>query len=1357
MPLLPLSVSSRSVRLFAHRIPRALLLRESRAAAIATAAQPLRRRALRGVPAYTLWIGILMAILIGIAGDREGRAQSRTGTDLAYLAKVLNLRISNDCGQYPPTGGENSKGLNQLEWMDCATEVRAQLAEGLGLALGSDSSLVLLNRQRAPLSGSTPLRRSSAESAPQADPPFAYTLNSSTPGLPFLGNRLVVFSFVINAASLADATAEYSAGLARQSNCSLDEDLIDPYAATPNAANITSLTGAQDYFHQLSGLTTTPDVFANGCTPQVLGLPASNNILLLGQTSDGAAINAELADNGLFVTIADPTTNTFTTTQITTGSDPGAFYAASLRSNGIMDLVETGLTDPVTQQPATAVLLGNGDGTFKTPVYYDVSANSFSLGAGFTVDDVNGDGIPDIVVLNGTIGVYNGTVLPVTGTVTTLIGKGDGTFTIGPVSNLTWTDSLQVLTGVFKTGDVKDLLVGGTVLFGAGDGSFTQGPTNNALAMLSVDTAAAGGNAVGSFRNNGKLDVAATVPGFVSIFYGNGDGTFQTGPSYAALPDFMQVTITDIDGDGNPDIVLGTSSGGVFLEGGYDTLAPEYQILMGRGDGTFADSPVYTLGSYGVPASSNLGQLEIASADFNGDDETDVLVFNRSNGITTNSLLMLPGDGTGALGTAVASPIDIAPVMLVAAKMNHDTLADAVLVGNGQTANPQLSVLFNQGNGTFAGEQDYSLAGTPVSLAVGDFNGDGIPDVAVGESGQGVFVLFGQSDGTLGTPVQVDTSASPIGLAAGSLTTDGRTDLVVADQATGTLHVYLGNANDTFTSKTAPTTGATNLSVAALGDLNNSGKLDLIVAGFIPGSGGNPNVSNVYTFLGNGDGTFQAANTLALASNDIGVTSMALADFNNSGNLGVVVGNPDDFTEVLLGNGDGTLVDTALALGQRSATVAAADLLGNGYPEILVGASDTDGQGDSLIVFQNQPTGWATALATPTVTVTPSPSSITTAQSTMVTVTVSGGAVNPTPTGSVILSSGAYTSAATPLTGGSAVITVPGSSLAVATDTLTATYTPDSTSASVYNSAMGTNTVTVTVTAAPSFTLSNSGNISFEASATTGDTATITVTPANGFTGAVNLTCAVTTTPANPTSPATCSVTPSVTITDASSQNATLTVTTATTTTAGAYTVTVTGTSDAIMMPTIVTANVTAYVAPTFTLTNSGAVTISSPGATTGNTATITVTPSGGFTGDVTLTATLASSPSGASDLPTFSFGTTSPVDIIGIAAGTGTLTVTTTAATTVALVRPNTRSAPWYAAGGATLACLIFFGIPARRRRWRSMVGMFMLLALVAMGLVSCVRKSSKSGTTTGNYTITVTGTSGSIMQTTTVSLTVN
>ncbi len=1298
--------------------------------------------------ARTLVIVVVLATMGLVRGHQASAQEEGSGfvdiiEETVWEATLGDHEISAACSRY--SNNISSFAMCWNNYQKLRANALAALQSGSG---GSKSQALpsrLADRSRVEASGSST---------------FAPTLESSVSTLPFLGNWLTVLNWVPNAATEADATVAYAVGLARQSDCSLDEVYVLPGAGLPAAEYFTSLTQAQDYFHQIAGLTTTPDVFANGCTPQVLGLPATGIGLSLGFTSDGAAIGAELAGNGLYVTVTDLTANTVTNTQLSNSQNAGYFSAASLRNNGIFDIVETSLTDPVTQKLATAVFLGNGDGTFKSPVYYDVSDNGLGQ---FTIDDVNGDGIPDIVELTG-ISITNPGARTFTGTVTTLIGKGDGTFTLGPASAATGFADVQPFTGVFKSGDVKDLLIGGTVLFGAGNGSFTQGPTNAAIASA---TNYLFPGAVGSLRNNGILDVVISQPGFVSIFLGNGDGTFATGPSYAALPDYMQVTITDIDGDGNPDIVLGTSTGGV-----YNTPLPMFQILMNRGGGTFVDSPVYDQGTYGIQADASNSELEIASADFNGDGNLDVLAFNRNNnGGLPSSLLMLPGDGKGNLGAAVTSSINITPYFIVAAKMYHDTMPDAVIVGEGTSPfGPQLSVLINQGNGTFAGEQDYPLPDGPVSLAVGDFNGDGIPDVAVGVVG-GVYVLLGQANGKLGAPVRIDSSMNPTGLAAGSLTSDGRTDLVVADQGyfsfvggnlqvNGALHVYLGNANGTFTTVTAPTTTATNYTVAALGDLNNDGKLDLIAAGNVAGTSPGTGTPNVYTLLGNGDGTFKAANTLALAGQDgIGATSIALADFNKDGKLDAVVGNPNDFTEVLFGNGDGTLADALPALGQQPATVAAADLLGNGYPEILVGESGTQGQGNSLTVLLNMATAWTAAAATtPTVTVSPSPSSITTAQSTMVTVTVSGASGAATPTGSVTLSGGGYTSPATTLISGSTVITIPAGALALGADLLTAVYTPDAASTSVYNSGTGSNSVTVTAAPAPTFSLSNNGPITIEASATTGNTAIITATPSNGFTGAINLTCAATTSLANPVSPATCAVTPSVTIAGASAQTATLTVTTTQTTTAGAYAVTVTGISGAITMQTTVNVTVSAYVAPNFMLTPSGAVTIGSPGSTTGNTEIITVTPSGGFTGNVTLTAALTASPTGAIDPPSASLGATSPVGITGASAGTGTLTVTTTSGATAGLTRPNMRGAPWYTAGGATLACLLLVAIPPRRRRWRTMLGMLVLLAAFAAGVSACAKKQSlPTGTTQGTYTFTVTGTSGSITQTTTVTVNVD
>jgi hypothetical protein len=183
---------------------------------------------------------------------------------------------------------------------------------------------------------------------------------------------------------------------------------------------------------------------------------------------------------------------------------------------------------------------------------------------------------------------------------------------------------------------------------------------------------------------------------------------------------------------------------------------------------------------------------------------------------------------------------------------------------------------------------------------------------------------------------------------------------------------------------------------------------------------------------------------------------------------------------------------------------------------------------------------------------------------------------------------------------------------------------------------------------------------------------------------------------------------------------------------------------------------VTAAVTPSFAISVS-ALTIKA-GATTGNTTTITVTPAGGFTGNVVLTAQITSGPGETQYFPTLSFGATSPVSITGTSVGSATLTVSTTASTSSALAYPKVPARRWPAAGGMTLACILFFGIPVRRRKWRKMSVLFLSIGIITLGIVGCGggAVSSTGGTTAGNYIVTLTGTSGSTTAQETFTLTV-
>ncbi|MGH9586900.1 MAG: protease pro-enzyme activation domain-containing protein, partial [Acidobacteriaceae bacterium] len=284
----------------------------------------------------------------------------------------------------------------------------------------------------------------------------------------------------------------------------------------------------------------------------------------------------------------------------------------------------------------------------------------------------------------------------------------------------------------------------------------------------------------------------------------------------------------------------------------------------------------------------------------------------------------------------------------------------------------------------------------------------------------------------------------------------------------------------------------------------------------------------------------------------------------------------------------------------------------------------------------------------------------------------------------------------------------------------------------------------------------NAGTLTVGPGATTGNTEYVSVMPSNGFTGAVALTAAVTSSPSGATSPPTLSFQPaSVDINGDSAISSALAVATTSSTTEGNYTVEVTGTSGGQTETAQFTVNVSSA---TFALAPNPISLSLAAGATTGNTASFNVTPSGGFTGNVTFACTVKTAPANANDPPTCS---ASPANVTGTSAATTTLTVTTTAATTSASHNPLNKF--FTVGGGVVIAGLLFFGIPARSRKWRSILVILVFAGIAGLS-IGCGSGGSGSGrggggggttipgTTAGAYVLTVTGTSGSTTATTTV-----
>lgn len=762
-----------------------------------------------------------------------------------------------------------------------------------------------------------------------------YSLSTGTPVLPFVGNQ----TLIAGGRSTSDGKSLFVTALHRQPDCSLALELIQLGAATPASAVIASLPNAQDYLRQLSGLSGQASRFSRGCSNSVLGMCSVTTAAPVGQFGNLLVV-ADLnpANDTLELLTADAVANKFST-QSLLPTRAFSFYVADMNGDGANDLVANGVADPKSQLTGFAILLNNGNGTFQAPRYLKVPNG----GSFFSVDDLNDDGKLDLIAQNG---FDQG--------VTVFLGHGDATFNPGVSS----APDLVALGSALATGDFngdakKDLYVQGTVLFGAGDGTFTPGPSVPANYLIGPYVA------VSDLDLDGKPDLATSGFGFVQIFFGNGPGTFRPGPAYASAPSPQPVTITDLDGDGYPDLVLGNSSQGLFVQGLDNPLLPMIQVLMAKGDGTFVGAPIYS----GQDATVYRDQG--ALADFLGTGRNQA-IFSQSvtsNGVTVSELALVPIDRDANFGPTTIIPLQIRPTIIRAADLDGNASPDVVIAGFLDFVKPVVSVLFNQGQGLLGSEQNFLLPNPPINVAVDDFNGDGRKDLAVavappnGQTGaSGVYVLFGSGNGNFTAAEKVDDSVNPVALAVGDLNGDGRADLVIGDEGTGShglrssglLRVYLGNTNSKFQSVTAPITTAHFYTAVALGDFNQDGRLDLAVAGAIGDTLGALQ-PQVYLLHGRGDGTFKAVASEPLSGSDgIGARSLALADFNGDGRLDIALANPNDFTEIIVSDNQGGFAHTLMALGQQPYFLTAGPITHDRFADLVVA-----GAGAGPALFQN--------------------------------------------------------------------------------------------------------------------------------------------------------------------------------------------------------------------------------------------------------------------------------------------------------------------------------------------------------------------------------------------------------------------
>ncbi len=345
--------------------------------------------------------------------------------------------------------------------------------------------------------------------------------------------------------------------------------------------------------------------------------------------------------------------------------------------------------------------------------------------------------------------------------------------------------------------------------------------------------------AVADFNGDGKLDIAVAdeFTNSVGVLLGNGDGTFQSPLTYGSgggQP--LSIAASDVNRDGIPDIIVTDAS----VNGSGDS---EVNLLLGNGDGTFQSPVSYDSGGY-YPNS-------VAVADLNGDGFPDLVVADQcpSSGCNPNGVVaVLLGNGNGTFKPAVSYDSGAVSAWSVAVgDVNNDGIPDLVVANQGTCATCATSavgVLLGNGNGTFKPAVIYTSGpAESFSVAIGDLNGDGHPDLVVSTNcfeggtcgGGGVNVLIGNGNGSFQAPVTYHSGGGgPSSVVMADVNGDGFLDVVAAQcglnscSAVGEVGVLLGTGSGTLQTAVNYPTGESYSTSVVVADLNADGKLDLI-------------------------------------------------------------------------------------------------------------------------------------------------------------------------------------------------------------------------------------------------------------------------------------------------------------------------------------------------------------------------------------------------------------------------------------------------------------------------------------------------------------------------------------------------
>ncbi|NOK18250.1 FG-GAP-like repeat-containing protein [Corallococcus carmarthensis] len=551
------------------------------------------------------------------------------------------------------------------------------------------------------------------------------------------------------------------------------------------------------------------------------------------RVSEQACINAHSAHNGDYVTSLDPTSSLY---------DPTCSGQGCLSVNAPCDATVP-CCDGLTCQSGTCVdvnecAAGTDDCNENATCTNTAGSFTCACNAGYEGDGVTCTNIDECAAspcLNG------GTCIDGVGSYTCecaltyegancqdcagTLGDCNGNSSDGCEVNLqSDADSCGACGIVCSTGQICSNGTCQTAPTGQVPGTPVSSPANhNPLAP-----------AVADVDGDGKLDILVAnaesgsilfPSGSLSVFLGNGDASVQSEVNYgSASLSSNAVVAVDVDGDGWLDAVTVNGQTNLLLINGSISV---YKNLGPSAPGTFGAPTSFTTGTP--------GSVHLCTGDFDHDGVADI----ATTSVTLSQVSVLLGTGAGSFGAPTFIGIQNtggAQSTIACRDLNSDGFSDLVVTS---PASARLSILINQGDGSFAAPVAYSnaVSGQTAGIAFGDANGDGTLDIlSNGAAGRYLLFFKGNGNGTFASGVQSTAAAttatnSALGVVADDFNGDGKLDAyILVTTASGGVRPMTGNGNGGFTSGTVVTTGASpGLNAIATADMDADGYADLIL------------------------------------------------------------------------------------------------------------------------------------------------------------------------------------------------------------------------------------------------------------------------------------------------------------------------------------------------------------------------------------------------------------------------------------------------------------------------------------------------------------------------------------------------